>query len=213
MHWVDRGPEPEGLAAIRSRYTPRWVEHYRSVIGPRLSDSRWQDFRNDLSRVFSNLCAYCEELCRGEVEHFRPSSGFPESVYEWSNWLLTCHDCNHAKGAKWPSGGYIDPCTRSRPARPENFFDFDTSTGEIIPKQGLSSGRRRKAILMIGDLRLNELQHTKKRLGRIAIISTVLSQGPNVIDLFKVRLNEYTDKSTEMSSVSRSTMAGLGYLL
>lgn len=211
MHWVDRGPEPEALDSIRSQYTPRWVEHFRYGTAPRPSDSRWGEFRADLSRIFSNLCAYCEELCRGEVEHFRPRSRFPEKVYEWRNWLLACHDCNHAKGKQWPSGGYIDPCARSRPARPENFFEFDVLTGEIITKAGLNSARRMKATHMIDDLRLNEIQHRQKRLTRIAIIDMILSQKPAVIDLFNVRLHEYSDRSNELSSVSRCALAQLGY--
>ena len=145
------------------------------------------------------------------MEHFRPRSRFPQKVYEWSNWLLACHDCNHVKGAKWPPGGYIDPCARSRPARPENFFEFDAVTGEIIAKAWLSSARHMKAIDMIDDLRLNELQHRQKRLTRIAIIATILLQEQAVIDLFKVRLNEYTDRSKELSSISRFTLAHLGY--
>ena len=26
MHWVNRGPEPEGLEPIKNQYTPRWVK-------------------------------------------------------------------------------------------------------------------------------------------------------------------------------------------
>lgn len=35
----------------------------------------------DVRTVFFGLCAYCEELCKDEVEHFRPKSRFPERVY------------------------------------------------------------------------------------------------------------------------------------
>ena len=212
MQWVDRGPEPEDLDAIRSHYTRRWVEHYRHGTAPRPSDSRWRGFRADLGRMFFNLCGYCEEITRGEVDHFRPKSRFPDLVYEWSNWVFSCHDCNSSKREKWPPGGYIDPCASSNSARPENFFDFDTATGEIRPRPGLSLGRHRKVRAMIDELRLNELHHhLQKRLRRIAIISTILSQDPNVVDLFKVRLHEYADRSIELSSVSRFAMALLGY--
>lgn len=210
MHWVDRGPEPEGLGIIRSQYTPRWVEHYRYGSVPRPSDSRWRDFRADLSRTFFSLCAYCEEIDRGEVDHFRPKSKFPELVYEWSNWVFSCHFCNMSKLEKWPPRGYVNPCAKSRSARPENFFDFDTRTGEIEPRPGLSPERRRKAMAMIDELRLNELHHRQKRLGRIAIISTILSQESNIVELFKIRLHEYTDRSTELSSVSRFVVTQLG---
>ena len=112
---------------------------------------------------------------------------------------------------KRPPRGYVDPCAKSRSARPENFFDFDTRTGEIEPKSGLSPERRRKAVVMIDELRLNELHHRRKRLGRIAIISTILSQDSSIVELFKIRLNEYTARTTELSSVSRFVVAQLGY--
>ena len=211
MHRVDRGPEPNGLAVIRSHFTPGWVSHYRHRTGPHPSDSRWTSFRPYLNGVFSGSCAYCEEWCRGEVEHFRPRSRFPELVYEWSNWLLACHDCNHAKGPKWPPGGYIDPCARSSAAYPERFFDFDLSTGDLITKSGMSAARRAKAKRTIRDLGLNEIQHQKNRLIRIAIISAIVQKGPGVSDLFRERLREYAARSAGLSSVYRYTLTALGY--
>ena len=52
MHWVDRGPEPAGLEAVRTRYTPRWVDYFQGK-GSKPSDSHWRDFRGDLCRAFS----------------------------------------------------------------------------------------------------------------------------------------------------------------
>ena len=166
MHWVDRGDEPTGLVGVRARYTPGWVNYYSLGGGTKPNDSRWTSFKGDLERVFAGLCAYCENACRGEVDHFQPKSIFPERVYDWANWLLSCHDCNHAKGDKWPTGGYVDPCATS--PRPESFFDFDTLTGEIVPKEGLGSTRRRVAQTMIDDLKLNEHHHLRNRRERVS---------------------------------------------
>ena len=105
MHWVDRGPEPSRLGEIRSRYTPRWVEHYREGVGSRPTDSRWRDFIVELREAFGDICGYCESICRGEVDHFRPKVRFPELAYEWSNWVFAWHDCNHAKWNNWPERG------------------------------------------------------------------------------------------------------------
>jgi uncharacterized protein (TIGR02646 family) len=212
MHWVDRGSEPEGLATVRSRYTARWVEYYRKGTGSKPSDSRWRNFRDDLSRVFFDLCAYCEELSRGEVEHFRPKSRFPELVYQWSNWVFACHDCNHAKGEQWASGGYANPCARSRPARPENFFDFDTLTGELLPKSDLSRSRRSKAQRMIDDLRLNEIHHLRKRRERLWLVSEVLSTDSDDQDPdFRNILTRLAARSTELSSITRTWLVEHGY--
>ena len=106
----------------------------------------WGNFYSELAGVFLELCGYCEEECRGEVDHFRPKSRFPEHVYQWSNWILACHSCNHRKRDSWPPGEYVDSCAKTIAARPEKFFDFDTTTGLIKPKIGLSQAKRKKAM-------------------------------------------------------------------
>ena len=204
MHWVDRGPEPSRLPRVRSRYTPAWIEHYRHGTGKRPNDDKWRDFHDDLSRVFSDLCAYCEEVCRGEVDHFRPKSKFPEQVYEWSNWLFACHDCNLWKSEEWPKGGYIDPCAKSAAARPERFFDFDTDAGIIKPRAGLSPKRRQKALSMIKDLRLNAHHHVKKRLIWRRILSEVLASDAGLAPLL-------SDRKEPLSSLTRAILGEWGY--
>lgn len=212
MHWVDRGPEPDGLEAVRSRYTPRWVDHYRGGIGPRPNDDGWREFHDDVGRVFFEMCGYCEEFCRGEVDHFRPKSRFPEKVYQWSNWVFACHSCNMSKLNNWPPAGYVDPCASSRPARPENFFDFDTLTGEIIPNAGLSPARRGKAIRMIDDLRLNDTYHLMKRRDWLWLVGEVLppidsDPGPEIADI----ASRVAARSTGFSSVTRTLLRERGY--
>ena len=179
MHWVNRGMEPHGLKSIRNRYTPRWVAHYRQGTGSLPSDSRWRDFRNVLSQTFFGLCGYCERTTKGEVDHFKPKRTFPDLVYEWSNWVFACHECNHSKLYKWPSGGYVDPCARTPAARPEAFFTFDTTTGELLPRANLTARRQRKARQTIDDLGLNNDQHLKARLDWLAVIREGLSNNIN----------------------------------
>ena len=146
MRWVDRGPAPPRLVHVQRKYTLRWISHYRNHTGKKPTDARWRDFRDELSRRFHGICGYCEEADHGEVDHFKPKSKHPELVYEWSNWVFACHTCNSIyKGDKWPSGGYVDPCARSKSARPESFFDFTLHTGEIVTKPNLSPRRLRKA--------------------------------------------------------------------
>ena len=174
MHTVSRGREPGGLRTVRNRYTPRWVQYYRNGTGRKPSDSKWQGFHGDLWNVFFGTCGYCEKECKGEVDHFRPKSRFPERVYEWENWVLACHVCNNMKGGEWPPGGYVDPCAKSGNARPDAYFDFDTTTGEILPTASLSAARSRKAKKMIADLSLNASHHLKARVWWISVLSGVL---------------------------------------
>lgn len=209
MHWINRGPEPTDLAAIRVRYTPGWVARYRD--NPRAkppSDNCWQGFRNDLQAAFSGLCGYCEELCPGEIDHFQPKRRFPELVYAWSNWILSCSRCNRLKGDKWPTSGYVNPCAKSKPARPENFFTFDTTTGEIIPKSGLTRSRYAKAQIMIENLGLNEGFHLEKRLQWLWAISEILRTN---LDIQDSTLSKLVARDTELSSLARVFLAEQGY--
>ena len=209
MHWVDRGPEPTGLDEIRSRYTPGWVQHYRNGIGDRPTDARWRDFRDILSERFSGLCAYCERPCPGETDHFRPKSVFPELVYEWRNWLLACTPCNRAKGDKWPDGGYVDPCAELPPDRPENYFDYDTYTGDIVPRAGLSPEMRDKADRMIADLKLKDYHHMRARLERIQLVRGMFTYAPD--SEIPGLIERLTSRETELSSITRALLAELGY--
>ena len=62
MHWVDRGPEPEGLAQIRRRYTSRWIQHYAHGVGSKPTDSHWRRFTSDLKCAFNPHFPY--QPCR-----------------------------------------------------------------------------------------------------------------------------------------------------
>lgn len=212
MHWVKRGPEPDGLETIRALYKPRWIRYYRFGDGDKPGDSRWRDFSDDLTNAFHGLCGYCEEMCRGEVDHFRPKSRYPELVYSWSNWVFTCHDCNHAKGDKWPTGGYVDPCARSWGARPEHFFSFDILTGEILPKEGLTLARRRKAQSTIDDLRLNDWHHLRQRLLWLQLISAAIPDDPaeRTAESEKHRAH-FASRTTPYSSITRRWLFERGY--
>jgi len=208
MHWVDRGPEPDGLEKIRLRYTTGWVDHYgnKTRANPP-SDDYWRRFHEDLYNAFFGLCAYCERRDRGEVEHFRPKSKFPERVYQWTNWVFSCHWCNHSKGEKWPAGGYVDPCARLRALRPEEFFGFDTTSGTIHPKDGLNVRRREKAEGMINHLGLNHRHQIEARLAWLWLVSQVVAGNPSNADLIR----QLVSRSRELSSITRVKLAELGY--
>lgn len=212
MHWVDRGEEPSGLECVRRTRTPSWVAHYRDCAGKKPSDTRWRGFREELGARFHDICGYCEKRARGEVDHFRPKSKFPELVYEWSNWVFACHTCNSIyKKDKWPEGGYVDPCASSRQDRPENFFEFDLHTGEIIPRPGLNGKRLRIARQTIRDIGLNEHHHLKGRLERIEWVRRLLSF---LVDSPRPEVERYvkqlTSRSREHSSVVRNVLTEYG---
>ena len=167
MRWVDRGPEPDGVAEYAKQFTQGWIDYFQSQIGGRPTDSHWRGFRPTLGNRTNNVCWYCERQCSLQtelggraptVDHFRPISRFPQLAYEWSNWIFSCRRCNgENKMDKWRDSGYVDPAADVPAERPESYFDYDVQTGELIPKDGLSEAARRKALDTITDLGLNKL--------------------------------------------------------
>lgn len=167
MRWIDRGPEPDGVAGYARQFTPDWVAYFRHQAGGRPTDSYWRQFLTLLGQCSAGICWYCERQCEpassarplaATVDHFRPRHRFPELAYEWSNWIFSCRRCNvENKQGKWPDAGYVDPCAADEPERPEHYFDYDLDTGYIIPHTGLSGNSRRKALDTIDDLGLNKL--------------------------------------------------------
>ena len=167
MRWVDRGPEPAGVAGYDRQFTQGWTDHYGQRRGQPPSDSFWQEFRPLLGSRSNNICWYCERKCPNDeevgglaptVDHFRPRSLFPELVYAWCNWVFSCRRCNEEeKRNKWPEGGFIDPCAAEISDRPESSFDYDFLTGDLIPLSGLPNNMRRKVWDTIDELGLNKL--------------------------------------------------------
>ena len=119
-----------------------------------------------LGRRSGNVCWYCERLCFRDtddggkaptVDHFKPRRLFPELAYEWRNWIFSCLRCNNEyKRDKWPTSGYVDPSAADEEDRPERYFDYDASTGELIPKSGISEEARETVLDTIDDLGLNK---------------------------------------------------------
>ena len=211
MHWVDRGPEPNGLAAIRIARTGAWVAHYRNRVGNRPSDSEWRRFYSDLSAPFHGLCAYCEEITRGEVDHFRPVSRFPHRVYQWSNWVFACHYCNWSKSNRWPPDGYVDPCAEYPEERPDHYFTFDTETGALTPKAELPASRRSRAAQMIGDLNLNAFEHLKMRSWTLNVIDFALSRLDEDSEEDWGFLESIVDRAHPLSSLARAVLERRGF--
>ena len=208
MHWVDRGLEPPELATIRSRHTARWIQYYAQGVGSKPKDSHWLRFRSHLERVFLCLCAYCEETTKGEVDHFRPKSKFPALVYCWANWLLACHECNHAKLDTWPAVGYVDPCATSKSEPPECLFLFDTQTGLMSPHESLSSRRRQMAQETIQALRLNDSHHLKKRLEWLLLFSKAMPEDPDALTTSTAKaLAHFASREKPFSSIVRAWLS------
>ena len=174
MRWIDRGLEPDAVEYYARRFTQGWVRYFQNRVGARPTDSHWRGFRSSLGVRSGNVCWYCERPCQTNTEdtgkaptldHFRPLRHFPELAYEWRNWVFSCLRCNGGyKQDNWPLSGYVDPSAVDEQERPEYHFDYDPDTGEIIPRAGLESQARNRALQTIDDLRLNKLDVRRFRL-------------------------------------------------
>jgi len=74
------------------------------------SQSKVRDY---LNKYYYGKCAYCEQTCKAEIEHYRPKKGvFEDSThhgyywlcYSWNNLVPSCRYCNTegGKGNKFP---------------------------------------------------------------------------------------------------------------
>ena len=62
---------------------------------------------DQLALSYHNKCAYCEKLCKADIEHYRPKKGVNEDsshdgyywlCYEWTNLIPACVKCNRDGG-------------------------------------------------------------------------------------------------------------------
>ena len=71
------------------------------------------EVRDYLNKYYNGKCAYCEQTCKAEIEHYRPKKGVVEDsnhpgyywlCYSWSNLVPSCRYCNTegGKGNKFP---------------------------------------------------------------------------------------------------------------
>lgn len=216
MRWIDRGPAPSGVANYASTYTYLWVQHVQQGDARPSQHNYWTAFAPDLRERFRDKCGYCERRCnRGEgpsgsrsptVDHFRPLNQFPELAYEWTNWVFSCRRCNEDhKGDSWPPSGYVDPCAEEISERPERYFDYNHSTGEIIPRAGLPQVAQDKARSTAEDLGLNERDMRVSRIQWIERFRDELSQ--NDISEWLTIVNGYTDAAEEYCGITRMFLA------
>lgn len=133
---VTRLPEP----GVLRRNAPRWR---RKLLDAQTKKEkkraeakyRHREVKRVLVTMFSGKCAYCESQIRhieyGHIEHYKPTSRFPELTFTWSNLLLACGVCNgpEFKGARFPDeadgGPLVNPCDED----PSDHFQFQYNSG------------------------------------------------------------------------------------
>ncbi|MFZ5915860.1 MAG: HNH endonuclease [Chloroflexota bacterium] len=112
MIHVDRGPEPSDFSTRAAAWNQRFREALRT--DPQLTASQfWSRLRDQiradaqvLYKAFHGKCAFCEarmaQVSSPHIEHYRPKSRFPDLMFAWENWMLSCGRCNDTKWARFP---------------------------------------------------------------------------------------------------------------
>lgn len=126
MRNVDRTEEP----AVLKRNARRWTEELLAAIeeanasDDSVPDAKWnrynhRDVKEELKRMYSGLCCYCEsrigDVAYEHIEHRKPKKLFPESTFAWGNLHLGCPMCNGAKSDKWDEDFPILDAVEDRP--------------------------------------------------------------------------------------------------
>jgi uncharacterized protein (TIGR02646 family) len=80
-------------------------------------------------------CMYCQDSHGTDIEHFKPKTPFPESMYQWENMLLCCAECGRFKGDRFPIDAdskplLVDPSRQN----PWDYIDFDPQTGNMTAR-------------------------------------------------------------------------------
>lgn len=204
MHSVSRGASPTGIVDLDRAYTAGWVNFYERGVGSKPTDDHWRRFQAHLDAVFHGLCAYCEGFCKVEVDHFRPKSRFPKLTYKWSNWVMSCHECNHSKAEHWPINGLINPCDQRRDRLAESYFVIDLLTAEILPRVTLASRSKAIAMKTIELLSLNSLHQLRRRAWHLRAIREAFDVLP-VADFRRARIRRrLIARSSPYSTVARA---------
>ena len=176
MHSVKRSTEPERLAQIR-RSNAVWDDINRRDRA-RIRRVLWQDFKG--------ICGYCEKSCEPPtrsanspdeetIDHFRPRNKFPAMSFDWLNLVYACKRCNDAKAGQWPDptdqvnqvlkfgyvrfkpvDRYVNPNHQRGQRLAQDYFDYNTNTGEVHPADGVNDQEWSIAFRTIRDVDLND---------------------------------------------------------
>lgn len=144
----------------------------------RQSNPVFRDVRGRLDDMCpgAHRCGYCEDSAADEIEHIKPKDLYPETVFVWENYLLSCGICNRRKSNRFAvirCGKTVDvtrprdsPIRRPRrdapvpidPRRedPLDFLDLDISGTFIFqPRQNTTPLSEERACYTIRMLDLN----------------------------------------------------------
>lgn len=128
----------------------------RAIFAPEVTGP-YRAFRQHVRADFRRCCTFCllHEFWSGgernyEIDHFRPVSLFPHLERDFYNLYYTCHICNYAKLAQWPT-----PEMLARGVGLTDFCRDDFETHFVLASDGALESLTESAQFTLESLRLN----------------------------------------------------------
>lgn len=144
-------PEPANFDAMVRRPGRNFLSRTANPSSKEFrSNAFWKSSANDLHAAYSGVCAYsCFYMMRSgaTTDHFLPKSSYPYDAYEWSNFRLSTHRLNTAKGE---STEVIDPFVVQ-----SGWFVLKFPSCLVFPGDGVSEVVKQQVIRTIDVLGLN----------------------------------------------------------
>jgi uncharacterized protein (TIGR02646 family) len=205
---ITRAPEP----AVLAKHKARWTMDLLAATTPEekkraLSMYKKAAIKAVLDSMFYSKCAYCESRLgvtdQGHIEHYRPSSIYPELAFDWDNLLLSCSECNgkQFKSDQFPrddeGGPLINPCSDDPNEHLQ--FEFIEEAKLAVIKSITRRGLVTKDVL--GLNRRPKLQ--QDRSNWISIISLLKQRAPDDPEAHAIYQEALLD-SAEYAAFSRS---------
>lgn len=212
---IDKAEEPLEFVNFKKRHpnSKRWAAIKRV---PGLKKILWEYLLENEQKINGiYCCVYCERkitLEDSHIEHIKPKSVYKDDTFNYQNLTVSCQEeevgvkdlkrklktCGHHKGDRFDEDKFINPVREA----PKDFFTYDLTTGNIVPRESLSGKEQERAEYTIDLLNLNHDYLDDKRTEILDYFISIedreellhvldnYDQFPGVVDFFR---SEYLD--------------------
>ena len=116
---------------------------------------RHEEVKDALIKSSFEKCAFCEgkpaENGNIEVEHYKPKSLYPDSTFEWSNYLPACRKCN---GTKLDHDTISEPIVNPYDINPDEVFYYSDIQIKAVENQNQEIGTKTIQVCGLNSVRL-----------------------------------------------------------
>lgn len=224
---IDKAEEPQEFIEFKKTHPKEWDD-----LG---ANDKFRGLKKRLREYLleheqkinsSYCCVYCERkisLERSHIEHIKPKCVYKADTFNYQNLTVSCQEdkdkvevnglkrnlktCGHYKENRFDEAKFINPVLEN----PKDFFTYEMTTGNIIPRDSLNGKDQEKAKYTIGLLNLNDVYLCDSRIELLNYFTSIETwekliedldnsyQFPGVVDFFR---SEYLDIWSEMHAAT-----------